>query len=237
MKAIQTTWKGYRFRSRLEARWAVFLSAIGAHWEYEAEGYELADGTRYLPDFWLPNEQAWIEVKGARPSPTEMGACALLADESGLPVIMVVGAPGYELIECPRAEYREPTHKEIVFLGYNPPSADWRVWDWVIALEAREGDLALEQFLVENGLIQPGIEFPSERDRLIFLIEKDREYYRNKYGREHQNWGAGLVSVGGLDHLVLKDGRLALGNGPCRKMAAAANAARSARFEHGESPA
>jgi hypothetical protein len=237
MMAIETTWKGYRFRSRLEARWAVFLSTLGVQWEYEAEGYELSDGTRYLPDFWLPNEQAWIEVKGADPSPDEMATCAQLADEAGLPVIMVVGTPGYELVECPREDYRQPTHDEIVFLGYNPPPPDWRVWDWVVALEDREGGLALEEFLVKEGLIRPGMQFASERDRLIFLLEKDREYYRNKYGREHRKWGAGLTSERWLDHLVLCDGRLALGNGPCRKMEAAATAARSARFEHGESPA
>lgn len=29
MKAIETRYKGYRFRSRLEARWAVFFDALG----------------------------------------------------------------------------------------------------------------------------------------------------------------------------------------------------------------
>lgn len=51
IKPIETEYKGYLFRSRLEARWAVFFDAIGAKWEYEPEGYELEDGTRYLPDF------------------------------------------------------------------------------------------------------------------------------------------------------------------------------------------
>lgn len=35
---IETIYKGYRFRSRLEARWAVYLDACGADWEYEPEG-------------------------------------------------------------------------------------------------------------------------------------------------------------------------------------------------------
>lgn len=35
---IETIYKGYRFRSRLEARWAVFMDACGADWEYEPEG-------------------------------------------------------------------------------------------------------------------------------------------------------------------------------------------------------
>lgn len=54
MKAIETSYKGYRFRSRLEARWAVFFDALGIRWDYEPEGYEMIDGTRYLPDFYLP---------------------------------------------------------------------------------------------------------------------------------------------------------------------------------------
>jgi hypothetical protein len=61
--AIQTEYKGYLFRSRLEARWAVFLDKIGMEWKYETEGYEV-DGHRYLPDFWLPEIGAWAEAKG-----------------------------------------------------------------------------------------------------------------------------------------------------------------------------
>jgi hypothetical protein len=41
LQPIETRYKGYRFRSRLEARWAVFLDAIGAEWEYEKQGYSL----------------------------------------------------------------------------------------------------------------------------------------------------------------------------------------------------
>jgi len=39
--AIETRYKGYRFRSRLEARWAVFFDALGVIWEYEKEGFEV----------------------------------------------------------------------------------------------------------------------------------------------------------------------------------------------------
>ena len=66
IKAIETVYKGYRFRSRLEARWAVFFDALGVKWEYEPQGFELEDGTRYLPDFWIDfgdPDQFWIEIK------------------------------------------------------------------------------------------------------------------------------------------------------------------------------
>lgn len=73
MKAIQTEYKGYKFRSRLEARWAVFFDACGVNWEYEPEGYYLGDGLCYLPDFLLHNVHIkctgdpidiFVEVKG-----------------------------------------------------------------------------------------------------------------------------------------------------------------------------
>jgi hypothetical protein len=51
IKAIETVYKGYRFRSRLEARWAVFFDTLGIEWVYEPEGFETTDGYRYLPDF------------------------------------------------------------------------------------------------------------------------------------------------------------------------------------------
>lgn len=40
IKPIETVYKGYRFRSRLEARWAVFFDAQGIEWEYEPENRE-----------------------------------------------------------------------------------------------------------------------------------------------------------------------------------------------------
>jgi hypothetical protein len=66
VRAIETLYRGYRFRSRLEARWAVFFDAAGIRWEYEPQGFTLADGSSYLPDFWLPGLDGgtWAEVKG-----------------------------------------------------------------------------------------------------------------------------------------------------------------------------
>lgn len=50
IKAIETYYNGRKFRSRLEARWAVFLDALGVEYEYEPEGF-VKDGVCYLPDF------------------------------------------------------------------------------------------------------------------------------------------------------------------------------------------
>ena len=75
IKPIETRYKGYRFRSRIEARWAVFFDALGIKWEYEKEGYDLGDAGWYLPDFWLPEISAWIEIKGAKPSVEDLAKC------------------------------------------------------------------------------------------------------------------------------------------------------------------
>lgn len=72
IKAIETFYNGYRFRSRLEARWAVFFDAAGIKYEYEPEGFKLSDGTYYLPDFYLPDVESrcgkglWVDVKSGR---------------------------------------------------------------------------------------------------------------------------------------------------------------------------
>jgi len=81
--AIETHYKGYRFRSRIEARWAVFFDAIGVRWQYEKEGYDLGNGIKYLPDFWLPDFQYWIEIKGDDPSAKDCEKLGLLVLATG----------------------------------------------------------------------------------------------------------------------------------------------------------
>lgn len=66
IKPIETIYRGYRFRSRLEARWAVFFDSLGVKYEYEPEGFKLPDGSMYLPDFYLPRFEIFIEIKANR---------------------------------------------------------------------------------------------------------------------------------------------------------------------------
>lgn len=63
MQPIQTEYNGYKFRSRLEARWAVFFDMLKVRYQYEPEGYVLNDGTKYLPDFYLLDFNTYIEIK------------------------------------------------------------------------------------------------------------------------------------------------------------------------------
>lgn len=78
MKPIETLYGGYRFRSRLEARWSVFFDTLGIAYQYEVEGFDL-EGLWYLPDFWLPELNCWIEIKGTRPTEEEQEKARRLA--------------------------------------------------------------------------------------------------------------------------------------------------------------
>lgn len=92
VKAIETIYAGHQFRSRLEARWAVFFDNLGIAWKYEPQGFVISGwgfGERnYLPDFYLPELEVWVEVKGdASLVDWEMLATAVDAwSISGLPV-------------------------------------------------------------------------------------------------------------------------------------------------------
>ena len=61
-RVIQTRYRGYKFRSRLEAKWCVLFEALGLEYEYEPEGYRVV-GESYLPDFRVLSWDAWIECK------------------------------------------------------------------------------------------------------------------------------------------------------------------------------
>jgi len=89
--AIQTKYHGFLFRSRLEARWAVFYDSLGIEWEYEKEGYDLGDAGLYLPDFWLPRQKCWVEIKGEEPSDKESLKARCLSICTSYPVFIFFG--------------------------------------------------------------------------------------------------------------------------------------------------
>lgn len=124
IQPIETTYKGYRFRSRLEARWAVFFDTLGIIWEYEKEGYNLGAYGCYLPDFWLPTVYLrgagrlvwepsldalghrpalhpefeepglWLEVKPASYPSDQTAKFVELGKLTGHPVMLGTGMPG-----------------------------------------------------------------------------------------------------------------------------------------------
>jgi hypothetical protein len=115
IKPIETHYRGYRFRSRLEARWAVFMTTAGIPYSYEPEGFEIsAEITRwndappvrvqrfYLPDFWLPVQDHFLEIKPA------------ILDECGR-----IEGPDVDLVRLQEA-FEQQTGKQLIILCGEP---------------------------------------------------------------------------------------------------------------------
>ena len=52
------------FRSILEAQWAVFFDMMHIKWEYEMHALDIGKGKVYIPDFYLPELDLYVEAKG-----------------------------------------------------------------------------------------------------------------------------------------------------------------------------
>ena len=124
IKAIETVYNGYRFRSRLEARWAVFFHACGRHYQYEPQGFE-QDGTWYLPDFWVgrigvnPLDEndmwkdwgLWVEIKPGPATDEEIAKLMLVCKGTHHNGLMIQGTPWPGEFTCTKLQimhYEEP---------------------------------------------------------------------------------------------------------------------------------
>lgn len=104
----ETFYNGYRFRSRTEARWAVFFDAAGIMYYYEHEDFLLPSGKRYLPDFWLPelDSGVFFEVKGISTA-DEKEKCRDLCFLTKHDVLIADGPPDFRPFTCYKGLYRE----------------------------------------------------------------------------------------------------------------------------------
>lgn len=87
-KSIPTQYNGTTFRSKTEARFAVALDELKIEWQYEPEGFDLTNGLRYLPDFYIKKYDTWVEVKGVMEDYDEQKISGFEADY-GYSVIVV----------------------------------------------------------------------------------------------------------------------------------------------------
>lgn len=208
IKAIETRYKGYRFRSRLEARWAVFFDALGLEWDYEPEGYDLGEAGWYLPDFKVKTPQGadcWYDVKpkGVDADPKVTAFANLLCDFTpddgstwwALPVVRVgiLSGDPVEMLErsdvCPRCG----------FIGKVGNGTNWGEYEILVGCEVCD------------------FETPSGGDH------DDERGFLGVAFRPHKGWVITYPNEWiGWALPVLKR---------------AAETARSARFEHGESGA
>jgi hypothetical protein len=125
MQPIETRYAGCRFRSRLEARWAVFFDRLGLTWEYEPQGYVI-DGRPYLPDFklLLPGPSiVFAEVKNIEVDPEEgdhVELCRGLARDTGAPVILLTGVPHWRPYNQVRPDTAPNAFLAVFFCDYDP---------------------------------------------------------------------------------------------------------------------
>jgi hypothetical protein len=149
IRPIETVFKGCRFRSRLEARWAVFFQTLGVRWVYEPEGYELPSG-RYLPDFQLDSSRVggflWVEVKPDRPAwPAGFVRAWDLARLSGIPVWFLCGQPWpgrHEIVVVDplRADQEMPGEED--FWAYNCLTECRRCSGWCLLANEEWGEFS-----------------------------------------------------------------------------------------------
>lgn len=134
IKAILTDYGDHRFRSRLEARWALFFDRVGIAWDYEPEGFSLPVNGRYLPDFWLPESSCYVEIKPfLKPETKETGKCKELSQEHR--VLLICGDP---------LEHRAMTYENGDRSG---PFARSSMSDWpMVKFSPRMSEISLVEF-------------------------------------------------------------------------------------------
>ena len=96
LKPIPTNYNGNSFRSKIEARWALFFDTLNIKYKYELEGYDL-EGLYYLPDFWLPDLNMFVEIKGLPMNETDRQKVKRLSKISNKKVLILTGSiPSFE---------------------------------------------------------------------------------------------------------------------------------------------
>jgi hypothetical protein len=85
-------YNGITYRSRLESQWAMGFDTLELKYFYEPARVELPSGS-YVPDFYLPDLKAWVEIKSERPwnGHTCRNLCSELARHTGRRAFLILG--------------------------------------------------------------------------------------------------------------------------------------------------
>lgn len=224
IRAIETEYNGYRFRSRLEARWAVFFDALGIQYEYEPEGFDLGDGVWYLPDFYLPeiNGGVYVEVKGNMDDESRT-KIEKFADCVDAPLYVLGGIPTQAELDYEDTYGYVEKYKNC-FWHY------FTVVDKTQNKTYRSGDWPY-LFCVCPACGRVGIEFDGRGWRVCGWRHKDKNLTTETYKDE-----GGAIRH--FAHPEVKGWRTDDKGYSWnqRRLVAAYSVARQARFEHGETP-
>lgn len=175
VNAIETRYNGYRFRSRLEARWAIFFDQMEVPYLFESEGFEMG-GAKYLPDFRLPNglktygeseylSNVWAEVKPSLTlEPQDKQKIALFVQQTDNVILILSGDPE------PGAELRLIAHKAKGGEWFTP---------YVTWVELSSGELGLLEReslqSIDNPEMQAAIERLERTPRLMAAYAAARD--------------------------------------------------------------
>ena len=146
MKVLPTRYAGIDFRSRTEARWAVFFNTLGVRWVYEMEGFDLPSGN-YLPDFWLPDQSCWFEVKGEHPTERETSLAMELATATGNTCYIAFGMlPRSEEMDASGPEYRRVEGESFhACFGYDEDHGGWDLhYEWTLCHVCDKADITFD---------------------------------------------------------------------------------------------
>ena len=208
IKPIETHYGGCRFRSRLEARWAVLYDALEIAWEYEPEGYKIGltfeDGGEqeqrwYLPDFRLTDLKCWVEVKGT----AENLDFNLLADATDWSTSLPDMYDSYT------------TTRGLLVLG-PIPRVDGVYRPIHPILQHAKGGVVSLAYFVPGGIKVSG-------ENLAWFDSSWGDQFKQEWTIEVEKYFNGSFGY-----------RMSPNMDSQRKVTAAYTAARSARFEHGE---
>lgn len=175
LKIKDTYYKGYRFKSRLEARWAVFFDECGVDWEYEPEEYDLGNGLSYLPTFKLhgisgrDGGDIFVEVKDVMDEDTaakinrfvELGmGNSLKIEKSGTAVLIVGRIPSGQTISEIDSKVEDMAYCSSPYMGFK--------WPHFFNFETIDGD----DFAAHPGVNKQG-KFELFGDDSSYLEERD----------------------------------------------------------------
>lgn len=97
IEAIQTIYDGITYKSRTEARWAVFFKELSLNFKYEQEKIDFEDGVTYLPDFYIEEFDCYFEVKANNDRVViEEAHKAQRLSKMNKKVLLAIGAPSPE---------------------------------------------------------------------------------------------------------------------------------------------
>lgn len=128
---LPTKYNGVLYRSKTEARWAVFFELMSWRFEYEPECFLLYERIKYLPDFYLPDFPCYVEVKGKEFTPVELIKCETLCEETDIPVVCANGWPDmkmYTTYHSYNGGYVETAQCGFGFKG-RPELSWWCIYD------------------------------------------------------------------------------------------------------------